>query len=91
MPDLLRRSPHPLQIRSSPGLSHGDRANEFSRGELWQPTLLLIFGAVVKDVRSHNSRMQRCAESIESGERKFAVDHRFVGEGSTGAAVFLRH
>src|SRR4029077_16249404 len=42
-------------------------------------------------IRSDDSRMQRRAECIESGERKFAVNHRFVREAAAGTAVLLRH
>ena len=31
------------------------------------------------------------AESIEAGQRIFAVDHRFMREGAAGAAIFFRH
>ncbi len=45
----------------------------------------------MQDVGRHDPGMQRRAESIEAGEREFAVDHRLMRERAAGAAVFLRH
>jgi hypothetical protein len=80
-----------LQIGTGAGLRHGDRAHHFTGRELRQPSFLLILGAVMQNVRSDDPRMERCAECIETGQRKFAIDHRFMRKGAAGAAIFLRH
>ena len=74
-----------------PGSRHRDGADHFAGRELRQPAFLLLLGAVVEDVGRDDAGMQRRAESIEAGEREFAVDHRLMREGAAGAAIFLRH
>ncbi len=88
---FLRRRAHALQIGAGAGLGHGDGADHLAGRELRQPALLLIFGAVVKNVGRDDPGMQRRAEGIETGERKFAIDHRLMREASARAAIFLRH
>ena len=74
-----------------PGSRHRDSADHFAGRELGQPAFLLLLGAVMKDVGRDDARMQRRAESIEAGEREFAVDHRLMRESAAGAAIFFRH
>src|SRR5262249_24333553 len=62
-----------------------------ARGQLRQPALLLLLGAVVQDVGRHDAGMERRTETVEAGERDLAVDHRFVTEGAAGTAILLRH
>ena len=82
---------HALQVGAGAGLGHGDGADQFAGGELGQPAFLLLLGAVMQDVGRDDAGMQRRAEGVEAGEREFAVDHRLMGEGAAGAAIFLRH
>ena len=88
---FLGRGAHALQVGAGAGLGHGDGADHFAGGELGQPALLLLLGAVMQDVGRDDAGMQRRAEGVEAGEREFAVDHRLMREAAAGAAVFLRH
>jgi hypothetical protein len=80
-----------LQIGAGPGLAHGNGPDDFAGNELWQPTALLLLGAVVEDVRRDDTGMQGRAEGIETREAQFSADHGFVRKAATGAAVLFRH
>ena len=88
---LLRGGLHALQVGAGARLGHGDGADQFAGGELRQPALFLLLGAVVQDVGRNDPGMQRRAERIEAGQHHFPVDHRLVREGAARPAVFLRH
>jgi hypothetical protein len=80
-----------LQVGAGAGLAHGDGADQFAGGEFRQPTLFLLLGAVMQNVRRDDARMQRRTECVEAVECKLAVDHRFMRKGAAGAAILLRH
>jgi hypothetical protein len=82
---------HALQVGAGARLGHGDGADQFAGGELGQPALFLFLGAVMQNVRCDDTGMQRRAEGVEAGERKLAIDHRFMRKCAAGAAILLRH
>ena len=87
----LGRGAHALQVGAGAGLGHSDRAYQFAGGEFRQPAAFLFLGAEMQDVGGDDRRMQRDAETVETGQTQRVGDHRLMGEGAAGTAIFLRH
>src|SRR5262249_12322142 len=88
---LDRSGPHALQIRAGARFGHRDGTNEFAGRELWQPTSLLVLGAIVQDVGRDNPRMQWRAEGIKAGKAALPVDDGLMGETPARTAVIFGH
>jgi len=88
---LLRQGAHALQVGARAGLGHGDGADQLAGGQLGQPALLLLFGAVVQDVGGDDARVQRATEAADAGFALGQHQGSLVAEVTTATAVLFGH
>ena len=82
---------HALQIRAAVGLGHGEAGDHLARGHAGEPALLLLRGAVARQVvcGDHVDLLSRAPAGI-AGAAKLVGEDRLVREGAAGAAVLGR-
>ncbi len=85
----FRGRSHGLQIGAGAGLGHGDRGDELAGGELRQPLFLLLFRAVMQEIRCHDAAVHGVAPAGDARADLFLDQHLLVRERAARAAVSL--
>ena len=79
-----------LEIRSGPGLGHGDGRDDVAADHARQIAMLLRFGAVDLDIVGDDVALQRNRRR-GTGIGQFLPDDRIVEEVGAEPAIFRRH
>ncbi|MNF96138.1 hypothetical protein D3C84_789180 [compost metagenome] len=85
-----RRGFHPLQVRARARLGHGDGRDHFPGDQFRQVFVLQHFTAVMQDVRRHDVRMQREADTGQPQAPHLFDDDGAVKKVCPQASVFFR-
>ena len=81
-----------LQVAPGAGFSHGDCGDHLARGELRQPTLLLLPSGQVEQVGRDDIVVQSESQAAVPARRRLFADDGVVAEVRvTAAAVLLRY
>ena len=88
---LLRAGLDTLKVGTCAGLGHGNGADQLAGRHFRQPSLLLLFRAIMKDIGSNDGIVQGYAEPIDTDMADGFEDRALVRIGATCPAIFFRH
>ena len=77
---LLRRRPHPLQVGTCAGFSHGDGGDDFARDHFGQPFALLLVRPVSDQIIDDDVGLQRKAGGGAAIIGAFLIDDSIIAE-----------